>query len=189
MFDTIQKLTGKTRIMATHQLNLLHQFDRIIVMDKGRIIAVGPLQELLAKGIDLTLYLPTKGTKQREEDADQEKPEEKQGKASNAPKPSSGKLVDAEEHNTGSIAKETYKAYIQSAGGPLYFSLLIIICLLTQGARSISDWWLAYWSQEQEESPGLRSGTYYLSIFVGLSLISICKYLQFSIAKVISFTR
>jgi ABC-type bacteriocin/lantibiotic exporter with double-glycine peptidase domain len=37
----------KTLIVATHSLDLLQRLDRIIVIEKGRIIADGPTQQII----------------------------------------------------------------------------------------------------------------------------------------------
>lgn len=39
-------LQGKTRILATHAIDFVHQADHIIIMDQGTIAAQGPYNEL-----------------------------------------------------------------------------------------------------------------------------------------------
>lgn len=50
-------LAGKTRLLVTHQLNVLSQVDRVVLMENSRIVAVGTLRELVAQGYDLNKYI------------------------------------------------------------------------------------------------------------------------------------
>src|SRR4051794_36317979 len=43
-------MTGRTTIMITHDLNLAPDADRILVVDRGRIVETGRHEELLARG-------------------------------------------------------------------------------------------------------------------------------------------
>lgn len=43
-------LKDKTTILITHRLNILSEFDRIIVLDKGKIVEEGTHDKLIAKG-------------------------------------------------------------------------------------------------------------------------------------------
>jgi ABC-type multidrug transport system fused ATPase/permease subunit len=65
--DCIKRgLAGKTRILVTHQLGVLSQVDRIVLMDHSgeggacRILDQGTLRELLRRGHDLTKYVTEK---------------------------------------------------------------------------------------------------------------------------------
>ena len=42
-------LSGRTLVLVTHRASLLALVDRIIVMDKGRVVADGPKDEVLSK--------------------------------------------------------------------------------------------------------------------------------------------
>jgi ABC-type multidrug transport system fused ATPase/permease subunit len=65
--DCIKRgLAGKTRILVTHQLGVLSQVDKIVLMDHSgvggacRILDQGTLRELLRRGHDLTKYVTEK---------------------------------------------------------------------------------------------------------------------------------
>jgi ABC-type multidrug transport system fused ATPase/permease subunit len=59
-------LQGKTRILVTHQLNVLAEVDRVVLMDSSedgttsRIVDQGSLKELVSRGYDLTKYIQSK---------------------------------------------------------------------------------------------------------------------------------
>jgi ABC-type multidrug transport system fused ATPase/permease subunit len=70
-------LKNKTRIFVTHQVQLLPECDRVVVMENGRIAAVGRYDELLEAGVDMGGI----ASKQRDEsDSPKEKSEEEAGK-------------------------------------------------------------------------------------------------------------
>lgn len=47
--DAVDLLTeGKTVIAVTHSVALLRRFDRIVVLDNGRVVAIGPPEKLIA---------------------------------------------------------------------------------------------------------------------------------------------
>jgi ABC-type multidrug transport system fused ATPase/permease subunit len=65
--DCIKRgLAGKTRILVTHQLGVLSQVDKVVLMDHSgeggacRILDQGTLRELLRRGHDLTKYVTEK---------------------------------------------------------------------------------------------------------------------------------
>jgi len=40
-------LAGKTRLLVTHAIDFVHLADKIIFMDKGRIVDQGPFEKLI----------------------------------------------------------------------------------------------------------------------------------------------
>ena len=49
--QTINELMrGRTTLMVTHRLNTAHRFDRIVVLEHGRIVEEGTGPDLLARG-------------------------------------------------------------------------------------------------------------------------------------------
>jgi ATP-binding cassette subfamily B protein len=45
----VDEMPGSTVIVVTHRVATLERFDRIVVMDQGRIVDTGSPQELLAR--------------------------------------------------------------------------------------------------------------------------------------------
>ncbi|MFM8683375.1 MAG: ABC transporter ATP-binding protein, partial [Chthoniobacterales bacterium] len=51
VMETIAELMkGRTTLMVTHRLNTAHRFDRIVVLEHGRVVEQGSGPELLARG-------------------------------------------------------------------------------------------------------------------------------------------
>lgn len=186
-------LANKTRVLVTHQLQLLDKVDRIIVMDNGKIVAMGTYQQLLDRGVDFFSILKKSESKQGEEDEEnsgdtsKEESEPSQdtpiiestpemtsnrlrkssaGKHTAVKPEGKGKLSVAEEYAIGSVEWNTYKLYLTSQGGRFYFLLLLFLFTAAQGARSMSDWWLSFWSSHRAESPT----SFYMLIYAGITV-------------------
>mmetsp|Transcript_36853 Transcript_36853/g.92368 ORF Transcript_36853/g.92368 Transcript_36853/m.92368 type:complete len:373 (+) Transcript_36853:760-1878(+) len=52
------ELRSKTRILVTHQMACLPSVDRIVILEQGRITAVGSYAELVAQGVNFTSLVP-----------------------------------------------------------------------------------------------------------------------------------
>jgi ABC-type multidrug transport system fused ATPase/permease subunit len=51
VMKTINELMrGRTTLMVTHRLNTAHRFDRIVVLEHGRLVEEGSGPDLLARG-------------------------------------------------------------------------------------------------------------------------------------------
>ncbi|XP_065061425.1 ATP-binding cassette sub-family C member 10-like [Rhopilema esculentum] len=143
-------LKKKTRIICTHHTKYLYDADLIIVVDKGSIVMSGTPDEILNSSEIRQLSLETEDeTHHKDTDKDLYQRE------SSPPKKSkesfkSGKLVDEEERETGSVAFNVYKSYWRAVGHILSVAVIIFL-LLMQASRNISDWWLAYWISEEKE--------------------------------------
>ena len=51
-------LSGSSRVLVTHKLELLPHADHVVVMRDGRAVFQGTYKELLSSGLDLTALLP-----------------------------------------------------------------------------------------------------------------------------------
>ncbi|RYG70087.1 ATP-binding cassette domain-containing protein [archaeon] len=73
-------LRGKTRILVTHQLSVLSEVDRIVLMDvseedgTSRIVDQGSLRQLVARGYDLSKYISPTNNTEEEENKQEESP-------------------------------------------------------------------------------------------------------------------
>ena len=50
-------LAGKTRVLVTHQVHLLHLCDLIVVLDHGSVKAFGTYNELRMSGVDISAFV------------------------------------------------------------------------------------------------------------------------------------
>lgn len=138
-------LKDKTRIMTTHNLKLLQNADKIIFMNKGRMIA-GTLEELWAHPEFLEFY-KLRGIEedQTTEEADTDETEIHL-QASRAENDDDG-LIKEENRSKGEIVKGAVSTYFRS-GSPMGRAYLGIIAILLAaagvGSVMISiflNWW------------------------------------------------
>ncbi|KAL2804765.1 ATP-binding cassette sub-family C member 5 isoform 1 [Daubentonia madagascariensis] len=69
-------------------------------------------------------------------------------KKEKAVKPEEGQLVQLEEKGQGSVPWSVYGVYIQAAGGPLAFLVIMALFMLNVGSTAFSTWWLSYWIKQ-----------------------------------------
>ncbi|KAL4793767.1 P-loop containing nucleoside triphosphate hydrolase protein [Aspergillus venezuelensis] len=173
-------LRGRCRILATHQLHVLSRCDRIIVMDEGRIHAVGTFDEL-SRDNEFFKQLISTASQDSKEDVEEaaeivEEETEKQAKTPN--KPATGAaLMQQEEKATDSVGWAVWKAYVRASGS--YFNAVGILSLLAL-ANVVNVWtnlWLSYWTSDHY--PSLSTGQY-IGIYAGLGASSALVMFTFS---------
>ena len=69
-------------------------------------------------------------------------------KKEKAVKSEEGQLVQVEEKGQGSVPWSVYWVYIQAAGGPLAFLVIMVLFMLNVGSTAFSTWWLSYWIKQ-----------------------------------------
>lgn len=161
-------LKGKTRIVALNShLNLLPQFDRVLIMENGCIVADGPPSDLRESLSRFVL-----DADDRDRSAIRESPQnatEPHDERSSRPKSSSsssggddesllvenGKLIQAEKRQMGSIKLSVYRQYfgaaVESNSKSVGLALLLGTVLLFsagQALRMMSDVWLVFWVED-----------------------------------------
>ncbi|PIO32455.1 hypothetical protein AB205_0011380, partial [Aquarana catesbeiana] len=56
-----------------------------------------------------------------------------------------GQLMQMEVKGKGSVPWSVYGTYIQAAGGPFAFLIIMALFVLNVGSTAFSNWWLSYW--------------------------------------------
>ncbi|KAJ1840002.1 hypothetical protein LPJ73_006575, partial [Coemansia sp. RSA 2703] len=57
-----------------------------------------------------------------------------------------GKLTTEEEWSRGHVQWRVYLAYLRASGGLVFWAILTVLFLLTQGLQVAQDWWLREWA-------------------------------------------
>lgn len=191
-------LSHKTRVLATHQMHVLSQCDRIIWMENGRVRAVDSYLDLMINNKDFAamVHERTAAAQQNNEaTADSAIPTTAASPATavapaaaaKAAKAAAGKLKDLmshEDQNTKSIPWSVYISYITSADNMVLVVLILPLLCLAQGLNILSSLWLAWWSQDKY---GLPEKTY-IGIYVMLCVTQALFLYAFGICLAITCT-
>eukprot|EP00069_Balaena_mysticetus_P017194 bmy_10433T0 len=161
--SAIQKhLKSKTVLFITHQLQYLADCDEVIFMKEGCITERGTHEELMNLNGDYATIFnnlllgetpPVEINSKKETSGSQKKTQDKCPKTGSvkkekAVKPEEGQLVQMEEKGQGSVPWSVYGVYIQAAGGPLAFLVILSLFMLNVGSTAFSNWWLGYWIKQ-----------------------------------------
>lgn len=156
LFDQCMRgfLRDNIVVLVTHQLQFLQSADQIVIMDKGRVSAVGSYESLRESGLDFAQML-----------ADPERDDSMEIKT----RPRSGsRMVDRqnseasinsvadstlddtpaqvqETQEEGKIGLDLYKKYFKAGGGFFMFFVMLLFCIMSQGLASCGDYFLSYW--------------------------------------------
>lgn len=147
-------LKGKCRILATHQLHVLHRCDRVVWMQEGRIHTIDTFDNLMAHDQDFQKLMETTAVEEKHEEEDEVVEDEIKGEKKEIDKKKAGKkagpaLMQAEERAVKSVSFHIYKAYIQAAGSLWMAPLIIGFLILSQGANIATSLWLSWWTSNK----------------------------------------
>lgn len=141
-------LKDRTRVLVTHSLQLLEMADEVIVLDKGKLIAKGPLNSI-KDSYDFSKLISEK----EEETETEEKQVVEQEKNQDDKK---GQLVTVEDKSHGEISWSIFMTYVRKCG--LFLTILsLFMNLLSVLSKTASQVWI---SVMNNDSLGLSLGTY-----------------------------
>ena len=148
-------LADRTRIVATHRLDFARRADRVVVLDAGRVIAVGRFEEIAA---DLPDLVPAMAEVAQDPAA-----------------PVAAAVIETaaeveaepvEAMRSGKVTNDTYRNYLRVLTPGLLLVALIGLALLGQGVLGASSFWLGQWTDSAGDDTLL-----YASVFAGIALL------------------
>jgi len=156
LFGTV--LAGRTRIVATHRLDFARRADRVVVVDGGRIVAVGSFEQAARSIPEL---LPELAAEPAAEPVTATMPE---GVA---------EVLEAEEEEvepirSGKVLAATYRGYLRVLTPGILAVVLIGLAVLGQGAVGASSFWLGIWTEHAGHDTLL-----YASVFAAIGLVGL----------------
>ena len=135
----IDYLKGKTRIIVTNSLHFLNLFDRIYYLKKGQIEFIGTYEEIKNKDFFISLNKLNEDNKENNNILNNKEYKNKKLK----------KILKDEDEEIGNVKLKIYFEYFKYMGGFKLILLVIIIMIIWQIIQRLSDYWLAYWSEEK----------------------------------------
>jgi ATP-binding cassette subfamily C (CFTR/MRP) protein 4 len=151
-------LRGKTIILVTHQLQFLSLADKVVVLNQGRLTAVGSYKRLKDENIEFLKFLDVK---KKEEEQRKESMSRQKSLSVNHQTPSKDTVdqvaevkekredeEDNEEHKlTGAVSVHVFWSYFRAGGSVTFIALIFIGSIISQGTYFLTDIWLAAWTQ------------------------------------------
>lgn len=172
-------LHNKTRILVTHQLHFLKQVDVIVLMNNGRVEAMGSFSELNRKNSAFTRLMASLA------EEEQEAPESPMAEdvntspitvnesnfiASSGTLPafddyedtakSAARLMSREERTYGSVSLSVFLDYVRFAGGSPIAIAVILGAAAVQGSRLLSDWFATTYYDEAKSEATMALNTF-----------------------------
>ncbi|RDW92432.1 hypothetical protein BP5796_01826 [Coleophoma crateriformis] len=193
-------LKEKCRVLATHQLHVLSQCDRIIWMQNGKIEAIGTFDELMAtnSGFVQMLSMTAKNEEKPPVEANEadgavadstEKSTEEDlqpvPKAASQPILPAATLMQKEEKGEKGIKWQIYRAYMKASGSYLTLPFAFFLLCLAQASNIMSTVWLSYWTSN---SLHIANNTY-IGVYCGLAIAQALLMFGFSMGLTIGGTK
>ncbi|KAF5217359.1 hypothetical protein ECC02_009787 [Trypanosoma cruzi] len=184
------QLACRTRILATHQLQVLSRADYVVVMGDGAVRFAGRREEFMGSPV----YKEVVAQDARQQQHQEKEVREEEGDdvldgapvldngappGAGSPGRAKGAMMTSEEKAVGSVLWSTYVTYFRACGGVSVVVIVLIIFLLTEMISLSSNVWLSMWSTQRF---GLSPQTY-LDVYIALVLFgTVTVPLRFSIA-------
>ena len=161
-------LRNKTCVMVTNALQYIEYFDKIYYIKKGRFEFVGNYNEIKNQDFFIELnniYVKNKTLKNSNNKNLNNKSNEIDSKIS---KKDYLKIIKDEDEEIGKVKLKIYFQYFKYLGGTGLMTIIVIIMILWQITQRASDYWLAYWSEPENQKKGNK-----LKFFIVYSVFGI----------------
>ncbi|KAL4788896.1 P-loop containing nucleoside triphosphate hydrolase protein [Aspergillus venezuelensis] len=169
-------LKNTCRLLATHQVQLLDRCDRIIVMDKGKVVACDSLGNLMKRDdVSMRVLQTVRMGVERESTNSETSPEFTQDKPRVLEEKSGDAIMQEEDRQFKGISWQVYKDYCSSMGSMLLPIFLLASLVVYQASNIVTNLWLAWWSSSQYS----LSPNSYIGIYVALGIAQ--SLLQFNL--------
>ncbi|KAG8344577.1 multidrug resistance protein A [Trypanosoma vivax] len=177
-------LAQKTRILVTHQIDVLSRADFVVVMENGAVQFAGDRSEFMRSPISAQYASATVAAKDNEKNTPNSVREGAAepssaavvkgtgGEDEKAAGNTDGRLIQDEEKTVGSVQWKTYKAYLRACGGLWVIVLVVSIYLVTEAITLSANMWLSMWSTNRLGFEPATNLKVYLGI-IGVATLSI----------------
>ncbi|KZT36419.1 hypothetical protein SISSUDRAFT_1049930 [Sistotremastrum suecicum HHB10207 ss-3] len=157
-------LKGRTVLLVTHNILLCKPIaDYVISLGRnGKIVSQGTVDEALKKNTSLKADVEAEeAAMQREEEVEALEGSDD----SSTKKPEAGKLIVEEEMAIGHVTWASVRLYIASLGGPIFFAVFILGCVITSLWSVLIKWFYGYWSSQYE---GRKASEVRVHLYIGI---------------------
>lgn len=157
-------LKNKTRILVTHQLQILPKTDLIVFLKDGEISEIGTYDKLMDSQKEFYSLIKSHVSETLKEN--EQKKSEEEAQHVDKKNDEDGKIIADEDRAIGSVDLQVWKVYAYAFGG-IFFVMLILISFTIGTSLDVSiDIWLSIWSSFPES----HSLNFYLIIYAILAI-------------------
>ncbi len=162
------QMGAKTRVLCTHDMNLLHRCNRILWMDQGRTRALDTYQNLMKNEPEFASLIrePEDGmTEEQGKDKGETKMRQETDVAEQENQGSEDSLIQDEDRATRSVSWKVYGSLFTSSNSIFLAILCFPMLIVGSGSMVMTQLWLAWWSSTRFP---IERNTY-IGIYVGLA--------------------
>ncbi len=181
-------LKNKCRILATHQLHVLHRCHRIIWLQDGQIETIDTFDNLMRDNEGFQKMMASTAQEEKIEEEDKDNEDEVEDEKKDAKKRKVAKraaLMQREERAVNSVSWSVYGAYIRASGTILNGPMIVFLLILSQGANITTSLWLSWWTSNKFR---YAQGTY-IGVYALLGVVQALLMFAFSVNLSILGTR
>lgn len=171
-------MKDKCRVLATHQLHVLHRCDRIIWMQDGHIETIDTFNNLMSNNVGFRKLMATTAQEEVKEITEDEAIDEKEQAKKRKEAKKGAVLMQQEERAVKSVSWGVYGAYIRASGTILNGPLVIFLLIVSQGCNIVTNLWLSWWTSNKF---GFSTGTN-IGIYAALGVAQAFAMFTFSIS-------
>ena len=175
-------LKDKCRILATHQLHVLHRCDRIVWMQDGHIETIDTFSNLIKYNEAFQKMMVSIAQQEEEIEEKATVEDEVEDKMKDVMKRKAAKrgaaLMQQEERAVKSISWDVYHAYLKASGSTFNGPFVLFVLVLSQGANITTSLWLSWWTSNKF---GFSTGQY-IGAYAGLGATQALLMFAFSVA-------
>ncbi|KAH6893374.1 ABC transporter [Thelonectria olida] len=176
-------LAGKCRILATHQLHVLHRCDQVVWMRDGRVEAFGTFDGLMAQNDEFAKLMTSTSVDEEEdknqgtEDARAQTDVKEENKEGGEDKQGAD-LMQAEDRAVRSVSWRVYSAYLLAAGSIMIAPLVFVLLVLAQATNILTSLWLSWWTAQNWD----YDADFYIGVYAGLGVLQVIFLFLFSVS-------
>lgn len=171
-------MRDKCRVLATHQLHVLHRCDRIVWMRDGHIETIDTFNNLISNNVGFQKLMASTAQEEDKEGEQKEVIDEKKQAKKRKEARKGAVLMQQEERALKSVSSSVYGAYIRASGTLLNGPLVLVLLIIAQGCNIATSLWLSWWTSNKF---GLSTGKY-IGLYAALGVAQAFAMFAFSIA-------
>lgn len=168
----MQYLKNKTRILATHQLSLIGNADRIIFINADSSLEVGTYDELNEKCLGFSTLIKNSNIDITNDEKEEEVMEEEEQKPRKAVKKDT--LMQKEDREVNGISFDVYKMYLRYGSGKWgtipWLCVYLIVTTLATFAQIFTGVWLSFWIEDKFKTYPAK---FYIGLYVMFAVLSV----------------